>query len=312
MAEDRVLAFDIGGTRIKHGIVRGDGVLLSQDSLPTLAEEGGECVLARLLGVMAQQRRKQPVLLGVAISTAGQVNPADGSIRFSTDNLPGWTGMALARRVSDACGLPCAVENDVNAAALGEAWQGAARGARTALVVTLGTGIGGAILSQGELFYGSQGSAGELGHMCMRPHGLPCTCGQAGCFEQYASTAALERRIAHRAAREPGWAHLTARGLCDRARQGEAAARALLAEWLDDVAWGICALTPVLDPDVVVLGGGISAQGAFLTERIQRRVRAGVMPSYRGVRVRPAALGNAAGMIGAAHSLMRRIERDAR
>ena len=293
---EKLFALDIGGTHVKYGVVAENGELNHTEQMRTLAAEGGERLLARLI-TLAQEKCCAEYV-GVAISTAGQVNPEDGSIRFATDNLPGWTGIALRQRMSEALGKPCSVENDVNAAALGEYWQGAARGARTALMLTLGTGIGGAIIAGGRLFLGHHGSAGELGHLKLYPGGLPCTCGQSGCYEQYASAQALERLISTSAP-------AITRGAPElflRAEQGDYQAQRLLQEWMAQVALGLSSIVPILDPDVIVLGGAISQQGSALTAPIESMVRSQVMPSYRSLTIRAAQLQNDAGLLGAAHA----------
>lgn len=290
----KVFALDIGGTHVKYAAIDESGALSHEGSIQTLAREGGERLLTRIAALISDNA--PDMCHGVAISTAGQVNPIDGSIRYATDNLPGWTGIRLRDRIETATGFTCTVENDVNAAALGESWLGAAKGGQSVLMLALGTGIGGAIIADGRLFSGSHGSAGEVGHICLYPNGHACTCGQKGCFEQYASTRALERLLAAKLNKHTGGA----RGAFERMTAGDSAAGAVIDEWMRDLALGIATLVPVIDPDIIVLGGAISAQGDALTRPLEALVRARVMPSFRDLRILPAALGNHAGLLGAA------------
>ena len=296
----QLFTLDIGGTFIKCAHVHADGTISQPAEIPTSPERGGRDLLDRTIA-LAQAAIAQTSVDGIAISTAGQVNPQNGSIRFATDNLPGWTGIALQSEMARVTGLPCAVVNDVNAVALGERWLGAARDTDDALVLSLGTGIGGAIISGGKLLLGKQGSAGEIGHLCLYPAGEFCTCGQHGCYERYASAAALLRRAT--LLRLPS----TGKALFQSALEGDAQCRALIDSWLADVAQGIASLVFVLDPEIVIVGGGISAQGEAIAAPLEKKVRERVMPSYRGARIHPAQLGNDAGLLGAASLLFSRL-----
>ncbi len=296
----RVLAVDIGGTHVKYSQVDDRGTLTGQGQLDTCAREGGEALATRLEAFCARACAEAQGLSGIAISASGQVSPQDGSIRYATDNIPGWTGIQLKARIAEACGLPCHVENDVNAALLGEAWLGAARGAQAAFMLTLGTGIGGAALLNGKLLLGKHGAAAEIGHMQRDPHGPVCTCGQRGCYEQYAATAALERRMRVELPELDGIPALFAHAGRD-ARSAK-----LLDDWLDEVAWGVAAMLLTFDPDVVVVGGGVSAQGERISAPLQRLAHARVMPSFRDSRIVCAQLGGNAGMLGAAHAFFHR------
>lgn len=281
------LAFDVGGTAIKYGLVQ-ETELRSLEEVPTHAKEGGgEGIVAKLCEIMDS-------LSGsfdrVAVSTAGQVDAASGTIIYANENIPRYTGTPLKKLLGDHCHLPVVVENDVNAAALGEAVCGAGVGWCQFICLTYGTGIGGALVHQGSIFHGMHGSAGEFGHFPLYPGGRLCVCGQKGCYEQYASTTALVRMVAKE---HP---QLT-NGRLVMAHRQEASVARILDIWLGDVAKGIAALVNILDPGLVVLGGGImSAPG--IAEEVRSRVVPQVMDSLKDIAIVPARLGNTAGLLG--------------
>ena len=215
--------------------------------------------------------------------------------------------MEVARRVRQHTGHPCYVENDVNAAALGERWRGAAVGCRMLVMLALGTGVGGAAVARGQLLTGANGGAGEFGHIVLYPGGLSCTCGQKGCLEQYASTAALRRRTGALPAGHP--ARLDVRRLFDACRAGDGPALKVLDGWVYDLAVGMASLTHAFNPDVMLLGGGVSEQGDFLLNRVRAQLEKLVIPSfYEGMKVDRARLGNDAALLGAAGAVFEKTE----
>ncbi len=188
------------------------------------------------------------------------------------------------------------VANDANCMILGEAWVGAARGCTDVLGVTIGTGLGGGVLTGGRLLEGARGLGGELGHM--RTHavdGVPCTCGAAGCWERYASTSALVRRAVQL---DP--ALDSGRAVFAATRQGDAAVRQLLDGWIVEIAEGLAGLVHIFNPRLILIGGGVSSQQELLVGPLARQVKARVMPAFaEGLEIRPAALANDAGLVGA-------------
>ena len=301
-----VIAMDVGGTAVKYALVDQDGGISCLGSMDTRAQEGGEALMARMLEQMRLLERGRDDVIGVAVSTAGQVSRDHASVVYAA-NLPGWTGMPIARRVRQHTGHPCVVENDVNAAALGERWLGAAQDCRALLMLTLGTGVGGALIVSGQLITGATGAAGEFGHLCLYPNGLPCDCGRRGCFERYASTSALKARTL--ALPEGHVARGEVKALFDACRAGDRAARGILDNWLEDLAQGLASLVHCFNPDVLLLGGGVSAQGEYLSELVCEKLKHKVIPSFLvGLEVKTAQLGNRAGLLGAACSLFSRAD----
>lgn len=282
-----VAALDIGGTSIKAGIVR-DGTLVWSEEFPTDAKKGGEAVMQKseeLLSSMGEFDR-------IGISTAGQVDSLNGHMRFANDNIPGYTGMQVRKRMEDRFGVPVAVENDVNSAALGEAHFGAGRGQKDFLCLTYGTGIGGGIIISGKLYTGSSFSAGEVGHIITHPNGLPCTCGGRGCYECYGSVTALVREAVKL---DPSLN--SGRAIFREIHRPEV--QLVVDRWADEIVWGLISLTHTFNPSMIILGGGIMQQES-LVELLRSKLNDRLMPSYRHVQLKAAELGNTAGMLGAA------------
>jgi glucokinase len=264
-----------------------------------------------VVALSARATARGAAVAGVGVGLPGQIG-ADGSLRFAPNLVQG-EGLVLGAQLSARVGrLPVAIENDANCAALAEWTVGAARGARDALVITLGTGIGSGLVVRGEMARGANGAAGEAGHMVIDPHGPVCVCGQRGCWERFASGSGLGR-LAREAAQAGRLSHLVARAGGDPERvrgehvtaaaaDGDAAAHDVLVELAQWLALGLANLTHLLDPSVIVLGGGLMESGPMLLDlareafhdRVERR------DGRPEVRIVAAALGERAGAMGAA------------
>lgn len=280
-----ILALDIGGTAVKSGMFS-DGKLISFEEFPTQAHKGAPAMIDRLCDYICEKRPD-----AVGISTSGQVKPREGSIAFATDAMPGYTGFPVRRYVHEKTGLPVAVENDVNSAAIGEAHFGAAKNYTDFLCLTVGTGIGGAVFINGQLYHGAGGIAGEVGHMVTHYDGLPCNCGQRGCYEAYASTSALVRRAENALGKK-----VTGRDLF-AARETSAVA-VLLDAWADEIAVGLTSLTHSFNPQAIILGGGLMSQPVIIA-LVKAKYDARVLPSFKSTKLLQAELGNQAGVYGA-------------
>lgn len=292
----RILALDIGGTSIKIGIINEYGEILENQEIPTLAKEGGKMLMDRVLKVIELYDN----IDRIGISASGQVNPFEGKIIYATDNIPGWTGTEIKKRIEERFSIPVAVENDVNAAALGEAYYGAAKGYDSFLCLAFGTGIGGAIVENGEIYRGSSFSAGEFGHIVTHAEGLPCTCGGRGCYETYASTTALVRNVKT----ELGMGEVDGKVIFRYLNEGNKDVKNIVDKWLQEVVTGLASLVYIFNPGLIVLGGGIMSQ-TYIMEYINKNLPENIMPSFRNVKIKNAQLGNNAGILGAAHLAMR-------
>ena len=303
----QAIGLDVGGTKIAAARVGADGSILAKDRVSSPATEP-----ARLLDAVVEVAR--PLITeeveAVGIGAAGLVDSATGILAFAP-NLA-WRGVRLMEHVADALGLPAIADNDATAAAWGEYRFGAGRGHRDLLLVTVGTGIGGGLVTDGRIYRGAHGFAAEIGHIIVEPGGPLCGCGNRGCWERVASGYAIQRAGREAAERYPhsGIARL-AEGVPGRvtgpvvtraAQDGDGTARAILAKVGRRLGEGIAGLVNVLDPAVVVLGGGVVGAGDLLLEPARTAFAQAVeAPEARPqVPIVPAELGNDAGVVGAA------------
>lgn len=309
-----IIAIDIGGTNIKYGTILEDGTLKNTGTVPTEAHRGRTGLLDKIEEIIIDELKDKDYTMGIGISTAGQVNSYTGSITFATDALPGWTGTPVKTILEERFKLPVKVNNDVNSAILGEYWMGAAKGRDDVLMITLGTGVGGSIIRDGKLYYGSNYLAGEFGHMKLYPNGRPCVCGLNGCYEQYASTSALVRMVNEELEDDKSsilhsYSHIDGRAIFEAEKEGDALAKSVMNRWIFYISWGLASLIHSLNPSIIVVGGGVSAQGRPFTDRIKEKTLDMIMPSFaKGLDIVPASLGNDAGIIGAAYSLKISVE----
>lgn len=283
----RIAVLDIGGTSIKSGIWI-DGELAQLREQDTNAKEGAGRVMERAVEIV----RSYGSFDAVGISTAGQVDFTEGSIRYANENLPGYTGMKVREIFEAEFKVPTAVENDVNAAAIGEGKFGAGKGKEDFLCLTYGTGVGGAIVIGGEVYRGSACSAGEFGAILLHPEDRVEKDPFSGCYEKYASTTALIER-----ARRFDPALTDGRKLF--ARIGEPGVKVIVEEWAEEVVHGLVSLICIFNPSCVILGGGVMSQ-PYILELVEKKVRRRIMPSFAGLVFRQAQLGNRAGLFGAA------------
>jgi glucokinase len=300
---------DVGGTRVRAGVVDAQGAILDTARTATPPQEGA--LESAVAGVVAELAGRHPVG-AVGLALAGFVTPDRRSVRFAPHLA--WRDAPVADRIADRVGLPVVVEHDVNAAALAERRFGAAKGAATVVFVALGTGIGSALLIDGELYRGAYGVAPELGHVRVVPDGRPCPCGKSGCWERYCSGTALAATaveliadsgrdspvLGRLAAADPG--QVTGQRVAAAAREGDpvaVAAVAALAHWLGE---GLALVADVFDPELIVIGGGVSESAPLFLDDARAHYAARL--TGRGnrplARVRVAQLGAAAAVVGAA------------
>lgn len=307
------LAFDLGGTELRAALVGDGGKLLAFASVPTRARDGPDAVIAQITMLAEKTCSEVPDArpLGIGIGAPGPLDPVAG-ILTAPPTLSGWREVPLASLLQDRLNLPVRLENDANAAALGEWRFGAGRGAASLVFVTVSTGIGGGVISDGRIVHGRRGLAGEIGHMTITSESERCLCGAVGCFEAVASGTALGRRAT--ALTKPGdgsalrtLSHdgeVTGRHVVEAARGGDEAALALIdreARWL---GIGFTNLLHLYSPDMIVMGGGISHGYDLLHNPIEATIQERAMPAYRDVPVVPAQLGRHAGLIGAASLIL--------
>ena len=292
----RYMCFDIGGTSVKFGVAGESGALLHKGEIPNVITQKGVDGLVESLASVMEQYQQEYRLYGIAVSTAGVVDPEKGLILYAPKYFPGYPGTALGERLEKRCGLPCTVENDVNAAALGEYWLGAGQGAKSLFCITVGTGIGGCALLDGRVIHGAACFGGEAGLQHITPE---CT------WEEMASTRALVRNVA----KAKGFSEtaLDGRKIFALALDGDEEAAAAIARQMDDLATGIANICYILNPERIIVGGGIAAQEAYLYPLLDTALREKLFPLvYEKLTVRFAALQNDAGMLGALYNLLQR------
>lgn len=284
----KIVALDIGGTSIKSGLWE-NGVLDHLKEIDTEAYKGGEHVVQKAINLIREYKSFD----AIGISTAGQVDSQKGIIRYANENIPGYTGMPLKERIEQSFNIPVVVENDVNAAAVGEAKFGAGRDFEDFLCLTYGTGIGGAIVMGKKVYTGSAFSAGEFGSMIIHPEHRKPGDYFSGCYEKYASATALVKK-----ASVYDVTLMNGRKIFERLE--EAPVRQVVDEWLEEVVYGLTTLIHIFNPPCIVLGGGILTQ-PYIVEKLNEMIYTNIMPSFRSVVLKQAELGNQAGMLGAAY-----------
>ena len=293
-----ILSIDIGGTAVKMGLVDHAGAIHARHEASVCFDHYQTPILTTVIReAQAFLARESAQIEGIGVSATGQVDDRAGAVIGTNGKIPHYEGAQIKRDMEAAFGVPVFALNDANAAALGECFAGRAKGVQNVLMVTLGTGVGGGIVLGGKIFGGTRGIAGELGHFTLYQDGPRCPCGKRGCFESYAATTALVRR----AKEATGEADMNGRIVFSRAADGDQAMLAVLSAWIDDIAAGISGLVHIFNPQMVLIGGGVSAQEALLIAPLRERVLRSVMPRFAEcLQLEAATLGNDAGMIGAA------------
>lgn len=297
-----ILGIDIGGTAVKLGLVTENGAVLAHME-QSVCFDGYQTpimdtVVRTAQTFLAQQQQTPAMLQGIGVSATGQIDCHRGVVAGTGGNLPNWVGVAIAPRLQEVFGLPVTVANDANCMCLGEAWVGAAVGYTDVIGVTLGTGVGGGVITGGKLLEGTRGLGGELGHLPLHARdGIACSCGSRGCWEQYASVTALVAR-----ARAMDNSLVDGRAIFQAAQRQEHAVQQLLDDWICEIAAGLIGLTHLFNPQMILLGGGVCAQQTLLIAPLREKIQQGVMPAFgQQLHVCAAQLENHAGFVGAAY-----------
>jgi glucokinase len=306
---DIYIGMDLGGTTFKALAVSSDGTILARIQDHTYAERQPEAVVHSMVGAL--QRLQTEVLSGqrrlgaIGFGIPGILDLPQGIVRRSP-NLPGWQNFDLRRALQAVLEVPFTIENDANAAALGEAWLGAGRGLRHFLMLTLGTGVGGGVISAGTILHGAHGYAGELGHTVVDPHGPLCGCGSYGCLEQFASGLAVARMA------EPYYGTTTAEAVALAARRGEPQALEVYQRVGRYLGIACASFANLFNPQAVVIGGAMALAFDLFSDSMHTTMRQRTfLEVYNGLRLVPAECGNDAGGLGAAHQAMRLVHPEA-
>lgn len=289
------ICIDIGGTSIKYGMVREDGTFLTTGEMPTEAMQyGGPGIMEKAKKIVeAYKAEYHPA--GICVSTAGMVDCEQGKITYAAPLIPDYTGTEIKKTLEELYEIPCEVENDVNCAGLAEHFAGASRGSRISVCLTIGTGIGGAIIIDGKVFHGFSGSGCEVGYM----H-LP-----GGEFQDLGASSVLVKKTAEYKNMDP--AEINGKYVFEQARQGDEDCIRAIREMCEVLGMGIANICYVVNPEVVVLGGGIMAQKEYLKDMLRESLDKYLLPSVaQHTRLEFAQNQNQAGMLGAYYNFRSR------
>ena len=309
MSDKIYLGIDIGGTAAKIGLVDGDGNIVSEVfEYPVKFDDYEtpiiETVVKGAKDFMEKNSKEFSGLNGIGVSATGGINSKLGIVEGSAGHIKNWKGTNIKERLENEFGIKTAVLNDANAAALGEMWKGAARGKENVIVMTVGTGVGGGIIVDSRILLGRKGFAGEIGHIPVNVDGEGCSCGNAGCIEHYGSTSAIVRQVKKAVA----YGEIT--GIKEEDVDGRLIFKEVAAgnetiikyvdEWINYISAALVGLVHTFNPEMVILGGGVSGQKELFVDKVKNNVLNKVMDNFaEGLSVEAAELGNDAGIIGA-------------
>jgi len=312
---DLFIGVDVGGTNIKAGLVTEDGVILTEKKVPTHADKGHEYILKHIAGIVNDLKKGENVK-GAGIGMPGQVDFKRG-IFLAGPNLPGCRNVHIVEAMEKELSMPVILDNDANLAALAEFSAGAAKGFDSGMLVTLGTGVGGGIIINGEIFHGASGAAGEFGHIIVKTDGPVCSCGRRGCVEAFAGTPALLRSLQEKL--DKGRVSVlkdvppdkrTPKLLSEAAQKGDEAAIEVFSEAGFYLGVGLANVINLLELQRIVVGGGVANAGNFILDPARESFyKTALKDSVKGVEIVPAKLGNSAGLVGAAEMVKRKVRK---
>ena len=288
-----ILAIDIGGTMIKYGLVSSDGKILSTNKIKTEASKGLNNILNKIDNIFKGYKENNPV--GIAVSGTGQINGMIGKVIGGNPIIPNWIGTNLVKILEEKYNLPAVLENDVNCVALGEKWIGAGKDLSNFICLTIGTGIGGGIILNNQLFRGENFVAGEFGHTLIKK----------GEFEQFASTTALIRLV-----KEKTGKILNGKEIFDLEKKEIVEYQEVISEWIENLTDGLSSIVYCFNPANIILGGGVIEQGEALINRVKNSLFKKIGLQFKEkLNIIQAKLGNNAGMIGASYLLLEKINK---
>jgi glucokinase len=308
-----VIGVDLGGTNLRTALLRIDGDIFNRRKEATNASDGWKKVVARLVDNITKQR-EIAAQRGLHVSAVGVGAPGvirmDTGVVVKSPNFPDWNNLPLRDELEKALHLPVVIENDANAAALGEQWRGAGRGINSMILLTLGTGVGGGVVLDNKIWQGADGMAGEVGHMTLIPDGRQCGCGNTGCLEMYASARGIVQsyREASGKLEAPQSSEITSAQIYQDARNGEHVARQVMKDMGSMLGIGIANLINIFNPNMIVIGGGVKdAWDLFIGSTHEEIMKRAFQVPAERTEIVPSLLGDDAGMIGAAAGALQKI-----
>lgn len=307
------IGVDLGGTNIAAGLVDEEGHILHKCSVPTGVERGAEAVISDMAAlcqrIMDETGHTASEIKAIGVGVPGICHPSNGVVEFCTNLF--WHKVPLREIMNRTLDIPVFIGNDATVAGLAESVAGVSKGVENSVFLTLGTGVGGGIVINHKVYSGTHGIGSELGHMIIVADGEPCTCGNHGCWERYTSATALRRMGREAAEQHPESALMTAckgnmddisaKMVMDEAKAGDPAALEAFKKYVHYLSVGIVSIINILDPEVIAIGGGVSAAGEFLRDAVRAEVDTMIFcKEVPYARIEIAVLGNDAGIIGAA------------
>ncbi|MEC5422255.1 ROK family glucokinase [Virgibacillus sp. C22-A2] len=315
-----IIGIDIGGTTVKIGMITNNGEIIDKWEIPTNTTNSGKSIIGdvwtSIERKLAVTNMKKTTILGIGIGAPGFIDGESGFV-YEAVNI-GWKEYNLAVELTGRSNLPVFLENDANIAALGENWKGAGNQARNLFAITLGTGVGGGIIANGEILNGDNGMAGEIGHITLDPNGLPCNCGRRGCLETVASATGIVRQamdaIEHGASnsllnhyRDNG--RVSAEDIFKLAGNGDSTCKKIIKNTANALGLIIANMGTIINPSKVLIGGGVSKAGEQLRLEIEHAFQDYALPRVKSIcEIKIAKLGNDAGIIGGAYLVKQKTQ----
>lgn len=298
----KVIAIDLGGTKIHAAIIEEDKNIIAEKKIATDKKNSPNSIVNSLYDLIHEMLSYSDVDK-IGIASAGRINSVEGKVFFATDNLPGWTGVNLKDLIEKEFNIDTVVENDVNAAGLGEQWNGNAKNYNSTVCLTLGTGIAASIIINRELMRGSHWSAGEVGHMIIHPDGILCNCGLKGCFEQYCSGTALVKKYNIISEKKI----MTGEEFFKLVDLKDINAINILDEFTSDLALSIINLSNIIDPDAFIIGGGLINTRDYWWDDFISKVNNSSLAEIFMPIILPSKLDNYSGLFGAAYLALNNV-----
>lgn len=310
------LGIDIGGTAVKMGIVSSEGKIIVTDSFDVSFDKYEtpifETVKKGIEIFLSYNKIQVDSLHGIGVSATGQVDSNAGTIIGVGGNIKNWCGTEIKKELESIYNIKTTVVNDANCMVIGEQWIGRGKGFKNVIGITIGTGVGGGIVVNSNILLGSIGIAGELGHFSINSEGKECTCGNIGCYEQYASMTALINNIKEKYNKleKPAFSKEDINGklIFNELEKGSSEIQLVVNKWIEYIGKGLVSLTHIFNPEIILIGGGVSKQEKLFIEPIRKYVLENSMNKFsENLKVEAASLGNNAGLVGAVHYNMQNI-----
>ncbi|MBS6503117.1 ROK family protein [Clostridium sp.] len=306
----KYLGIDIGGTSVKLGLVTDKGKILASDNYEVAFDNYKtpifETVKKSIERFLKDNSINKNELMGIGVSATGQVNSNTGVIVGVGGNIKNWCNTEIKKELEEIYNLKTTVINDANSMVIGEQWIGKAKNYKNIIGITIGTGVGGGIIVNSNVLLGNIGIAGELGHFSINSNGKVCTCGNIGCYEQYASMTALIKNVKEKYSDIGNLSiskdEINGKYIFDELEKGNKELESVVINWIEDIGKGLVSLTHIFNPEIIIIGGAVSKQEKLFIKPVRNYVLSHVMQKFgENLRVEAAELENSAGLVGAVY-----------